>query len=41
MIEIEKRGRDGQEAREKLKDQLINRNGGKKTLYYSYYSHNA
>ena len=41
IIEIERRNKDGYEAKGELKDQLVNRNGGKKMLYYSFYSYNA
>ena len=41
IVKMEKRDRDRQAAEKELKDQLVNRNGGKERLYYSYYSHNA
>ena len=41
VVEMEKRGKDEQGAGGELKDQLVGRNGGEETLYYSYYSHNA
>ena len=41
VVEMKKRGRDGQGAKGKLKDQLISRNGGEERIYYSCYSYNT